>query len=65
MGCNVMLNGRKEEYFVWMESEYGREVIDELRRQRNESRSFSAEELLKMMDEFKLRINNSIGRLGL
>lgn len=64
MGCNVMLNGRKEEYFVWMESQYGREVIDELRRQRNESRSFSAEELLEMMDGFRLRINNSIGRLG-
>jgi hypothetical protein len=64
MGCNVMLNGRKEEYFVFMEEKYGREVIDELRRQRNQSRSFTVEELEVMIVDFKQRIVSSIGRFG-
>ncbi len=64
MGCNVMLNGRKEEYFVFMEGKYGREVIDELRRQRNQSRSFTAEELEVMIVNFKQRIDRWLGRFG-
>jgi hypothetical protein len=64
MGCNVMLNGRKEEYFVFMEGKYGREVIDELRRHRNQSRSFTAEELEVMIVNFKQRIDRWLGRFG-
>lgn len=54
--CNVVFNGRKEEYFLFMEARYGREVIDELRRQRNESRNFTVEELQGMIAAYKQRI---------
>lgn len=56
MGCNVMLNGRKEEYFVFMESRQGREVIDELRRLRNTERKYSVDELNGLIAGYQLRI---------
>lgn len=61
--CNVIYNGRKEEYFVFMELKYGRELIDQLRRQRNETRNFSAEELESMIAAYKLRIERESKRM--
>lgn len=63
--CNVVFNGRKEEYFLYMEAQYGRAVIDELRRQRNETRNFTAEELEVMIAGYKQRIEAEKRRMGL
>jgi len=32
--CNIFNHGEQLEYFYWMEKEYGREVIDELRQKK-------------------------------
>ena len=40
-GCNVGRNGSYVEYFLYMEERYGREVIDELRFLKNQSRKYS------------------------
>lgn len=29
-GCNTFKNGEPQKYFVWMENEYGREVVGEM-----------------------------------
>jgi hypothetical protein len=63
MGCNVMLNGRKEEYFIFMEAEQGREVIDALRRQRNENLTFTAEDLTGLIEAYKKRIEVALRRM--
>lgn len=61
--CNVVFNGRKEEYFLFMEHKYGRGVIDELRRQRNETRNFTVEELREMISGYKQRIEKESRRM--
>jgi hypothetical protein len=63
--CNVLYNGRKEEYFVFMEQTYGRDVIDELRRLRNTERTYTAEELQGLIAGYKLRIAVALAKQGL
>ena len=64
MGCNVMLNGRKEEYWVYMEETQGRDVIDELRRLRNTDRKFTAETLETIIRVYQSRIDAEIDKRG-
>ncbi len=62
--CNVVYNGRKEEYFIYMERTWGREIIDELRAQRNQQVNFTAEQLEKMIADYKQRIKDEIDQGG-
>jgi hypothetical protein len=62
--CNVVYNGRKEEYFIYMERTWGREVIDELRAQRNKQVNFTAEELESMIEQYRQRIADEINTRG-
>ena len=62
--CNVVHNGRKEEYFIYMETTFGREAIDELRVQRNKQVNFTSEQLEQMIAGYKQRIKNEIDRRG-
>jgi hypothetical protein len=62
--CNVVHNGRKEEYFIFMEAKYGRGVMDELRRQRNENLTFTVEELQTMIAVYQCRVNLELEQRG-
>ena len=62
--CNVVHNGRKEEYFIFMEKEFGREVIDQLRVQRNQQVNFTAEQLEEMIRQYQFRIKTEISKRG-
>jgi len=62
--CNVVHNGRKEEYFIYMEKQFGREAIDQLRVQRNWQVNFTAEQLEEMIAGYKQRIKDEIDRRG-
>lgn len=63
--CNVLYNGRKEEYFIYMLDNYGRAVIDEFRRLRNTERTFTAEELEQLMAKYRARIEKAKERQGI
>lgn len=63
--CNVVHNGRKEEYFIFMEQKHGRDVMDELRRQRNDNRTFTPEELESLIVSLRLRIDTETLKRGL
>ncbi len=62
--CNVVHNGRKEEYFIYMEMTFGREAIDELRVQRNKQVNFTSEQLEQMIAGYRQRIKDEIDRRG-
>lgn len=52
-GCNVGRSGAHVEYFIWMEGQYGREVIDELRALKFTTRKFTVPELQAMAENYK------------
>lgn len=55
--CNVIYNGRKDEYWVFMERRHGRGVIDELMAAKSVAREFSRDELLELIDQYTGRID--------
>lgn len=62
--CNVIYNGRKEEYFLFMERTYGRDEIDLQVRKKWENRTFTKDELIELRKEFKARADKSIEEFG-
>lgn len=60
-GCNVGRGGAHVEYFVWMENTYGRDVIDELRRLKLQSRKFTVDELHEIEVTYKLKTGELLG----
>ena len=55
-GCNVGRNGSYVEYFIYMENRYGREVIDELRFLKGQSRKYSIVEYECLVDDLETRL---------
>ena len=62
--CNIIYNGRKDEYFLFMEKTYGREEIDKQVRLKWESRTFTRDELAELRKSFKNRADKSIEEFG-
>lgn len=62
--CNIIYNGRKDEYFLFMERKYGREEIEKQMQMKWANVSFTRDELDGMRKEFKKRAEASIARLG-
>jgi hypothetical protein len=62
--CNVIYNGRKEEYFLFMERTYGREEIDRQVKMKWESKQFTREELVELRKKFKERADRCIKEYG-
>jgi len=62
--CNVIYNGRKEEYFLFMERTYGRDEIDRQVRMKWEPRQFTREELVELRKKFKERADMAIQEYG-
>lgn len=62
--CNIIYNGRKDEYFLFMEKTYGREEIDKQVRLKWESRTFTRDELAELRKSFKSRADKSIEEFG-
>jgi hypothetical protein len=62
--CNVVYNGRKEEYFIYMERTWGREIIDDLRAQRNRQVNFTTEDLEAMIKQYQQRIADELNFRG-
>ena len=52
-GCNVGRGGSYVEYFIYMENRYGREVIDELRYLKNQSRKYSIQEYEELIQDLE------------
>jgi hypothetical protein len=57
-GCNVGRGGAHVEYFIWMEKEYGRDVIDELRAKRHQTQKFTVEDYKATEDYYKTKTKN-------
>lgn len=55
--CNIGGGGSYVEYFIFMEREWGREMIDEFRRLKFKTVKFKIYQLLEMVDEFNTRTN--------
>ena len=62
--CNIIYNGRKDEYFLFMEKSYGREEIDKQMRMKWENVSFTRDQLEDMRKEFKRRADAAEVRLN-
>ena len=62
--CNIIYNGRKDEYFLYMEKSYGREEIDKQMRMKWENVSFTRDQLEDMRKEFKRRADAAEARLN-
>ena len=56
-GCNVGRNGSYVEYFLYMEERYGREVIDELRFLKNQSRKYSIGDYEQLIAELTSQLS--------
>lgn len=52
-GCNVGRSGSYVEYFVFMEQEWGREMIDEFRALRHDTKIYKAFHFKELEQEFK------------
>ena len=55
-GCNVGQNGSYVEYFLYMEKRYGREVIDELRQLKGETRKYGIGDYQDLIDELTKKL---------
>jgi len=51
--CNVCKNGNTLEYFIFMERRYGREEIERLRRLAKDSKKYTREDYLELIDKYK------------
>lgn len=54
-GCNVHLRGNYVEYFVFMEKEWGRDMIDEFRALKYQTKIYKVFELQALEEEFKAK----------
>ena len=63
--CNVLLNGNKDAYWVFMEENYGRSVIDELRALKNKTVTYTLEELDEMIEGYAARIKKAKTEKGI
>ena len=54
-GCNIGRGGAHVEYFIWMEKEYGRDKIDELRAKRHVSQKFTVEDYQETEQYYKMK----------
>ena len=61
--CNIIYNGRKDEYFTFMERTYGRDEIDRQMKMKWDSVSFTREQLEELRKEFKRRADAAEKRL--
>jgi len=52
-GCNGFLNGNMIPYTIFMIDTYGREFVDELEATKNETRKYSRQEILGIIDDLK------------
>lgn len=52
-GCNVMQQGNITAYWVWMESKYGREIINELLAQRHQTVKFKVWDYQTIEEKYK------------
>ena len=59
-GCNVMKKGNTTEYWLFMEKEYGRPVIDELLELDKETKQFKVFELEELETTYKQKLNNML-----
>lgn len=54
--CNVGRQGNPQEYWLWMEDNHGREVIDELIAKKNETKRFTISELQDLIQLFNNKL---------
>ena len=59
-GCNVMKRGNTTEYWLFMEKEYGRVVIDELLGLDKETKQFKVFELEEIAEKYKEKLKNMV-----
>ena len=52
-GCNVGRSGAYVEYFVWMEKEWGRDMIDEFRAMKSDTVQYKTFHFVELEQEFK------------
>lgn len=62
--CNVILNGHKDSYWVFMETNLGREVIDDLRQKKNETVAYTREQYEARIAEYKGRLSKLMAEVG-
>lgn len=62
--CNVYNHGEAAKFRQWMDAVRGREVVDRLQRLRNESRSFTRDELVDMLIGFRSRLKAAERKMG-
>jgi hypothetical protein len=55
-GCNVGRNGAHVEYFIYMENRYGREMIDDLRYLKNQTRKYSIADYEELIDDLTKKL---------
>jgi len=48
-------SGNKVQYFLFMEQKYGREVIDQLLRQNNETRKYTVDDFNQITAQYKAK----------
>jgi len=53
--CNMFNSGNKVQYFLFMEQKYGREVIDQLLRQNNETRKYTVDDFNQITAQYKAK----------
>lgn len=58
MGCNVWKKGSPIEYWLFMEKEYGREIIDELITKDKQTKQFKVNYLLEIRKTYQEKLDN-------
>lgn len=61
--CNQHHSGRPDRYEAWMIAVRGQAVVDELKRLKHETRSFTLDELVDMKIEYRRRLNEAVRRM--
>lgn len=61
--CNKHLSGNQGVYELWMRNVYGQEEIDRLRKLKNETVTFTREQLVDMRIQFAARLKAAGGNL--
>lgn len=63
--CNIFLYGNTIYYYEYMERNYGKKVIDELKKKKNTIKSFTRQELEQMIKEYREKINHLLKVISL
>ena len=53
IGCNMFKGGLIEDYYPFMLEKYGQEVIDDIKKRRNDTVKFTVTELKEMEEKYK------------